>query len=657
MADRTINVAGDFSQSVEITNSLQNGENCVAEHYSHSEGFATSATGEYSYAGGYRSYASNHLSYVWSGDRDNTGDFKSHGEGTYNLYFPIGGTEPIDRLYLNNKTLKTNISDAFDSSYSNSSLKASDNEWSGTNTFKGNITLADGADISATANSKLSFPAGSIVEIGGTATAVTITDETKNNRIATLEYVSNLFQSSLSEISKNYVKWNASASAAIGSTIRPVYVNKNGSVAPVSGDVVFRGTSNAAGSDTQFVYMKGGSITPSTVSAGNLGNRLIYFNNGTLTNSTSSVGGATTLTYLSNGTITASKANVGENSSSCAVPVYLKNGVITSFARNTNIGSNIRPVYLKGGSITECSRDIPSGGGGGGGITRVDVAADIKRPQANLFFTALSSATDGNNAVTITASLARPTIPNIEGLEEKHNEFSKSISELDTTTKSLSTKCSTLETEVGKRAMKFTVGVSGTGNVISSATFSNNAISLQRGVNAITTLNSDVHPTGGTGNVIASIRVGTDKTSITPYMTKAVTSVNESRTSQKNNEFVSYINMTGSQLIVGYGTPSGGGSKAALKVSTVNATSVAKKPSLSITTNQAGVTFIYLVTSLDNSHGLNFSVDGTSSTIRTTGGLLSVQELKAGVKIEISAASSYSDAQTFNLYASTLYTV
>lgn len=499
MADRTINVAGSFKQPVDITNSLQNGYGCTANNYSHSEGFETSATGEYSYAGGYHARAFDNFSYVWSGKNDNNSVFESNGEGTYNIYVKEGSDNVLDKIYANAVSLKNRIETTFGPSFSNASLRASSNTWSGTNTFNANVTLGSGANIEGSNTSQLNFPSGSTVNFQGTANAVTITDTIKNNRIATLQYVSNLFQSSINAISANYVKRGGS-SVAIGSSVKPVYINEYGNAVAISNDVVTRGNNTTEGSTTRFVYMNGGSITPSTGTVGNDGKTIVYLNNGTLTASNVNVGTdneGKTITYLKSGKITQSTATVG----SSLVPTYLSNGVLTQIP-NITIGGEYTPIYIKGGSLTACKREIPSGSGGGGGVTSVTVNSSLNVASGNNFIKTLTSSTDGNGRVTITGTTVRPTIANIDGLEAKHTNFTNSLVGLNSSCTGFNSSCANLVSSLAKYAPKFGVKVTGNGNVISSVAFENSSasINLQKNVTALTAAN-----TSGTGTVLTNL--------------------------------------------------------------------------------------------------------------------------------------------------------
>lgn len=500
MADRTINVAGSFKQPVDITNSLQNGYGCISNNYSHAEGFETSANGEYSYAGGYHANAFHRNSYVWSGKNDNNSVFQSNGEGTYNIYVKEGSDNVLDKIYVNAVSLKSRIETTFGPSFSNASLRASSNIWSGTNTFNTNVTLGNGANIEGSNTSQLNFPSGSTANFQGTANAVTITDTIKDNRIATLKYVSDLFQSSISTISTNYVK-RGSSTGAIGSSVKPVYINADGNAVAITNNVVTRGNNTIEGGTTRFVYMNGGSITPSTGTVGNDGKTIVYLNNGTLTASNVDVGTVNegkTITYLKSGKITQSAANVG----SSLVPIYLSNGVLTRIPEIT-IGGEDTPIYIKGGSLTACTKRIPSGSGGSGdGVTSVTVNSSLNVASGNNFIKTLTSSTDGNGRVTITGTTVRPTIANIDGLEAKHTNFTNSLAGLNSSCTGFKSSCSNLASSLLKYAPKFGVKVTGTGNVISSVAFENNSasINLQKNVTALTAAN-----TSGIGTVLTNL--------------------------------------------------------------------------------------------------------------------------------------------------------
>jgi len=502
MADRTINVAGSFKQPVDITNSLQNGYGCIANNYSHAEGFETSATGDYSYAGGYHAKASDNFSYVWSGKNDINSTFQSNGEGTYNIYVKEGSDNVLDKIYANAVSLKSRIETTFGTSFSNASLKSSSNTWTGTNTFNANITLGNGANIEGTSGSQLNFPSGSTANFQGTANAVTITDTIKDNRIATLKYVSDLFQSSISTISTNYVKRGGST-GAIGSSVKPVYINAEGNAVAISNNVVTRGDNTTEGSSARFVYMDGGSITPSTGTIGDDGKTIVYLNNGTLTESNVNVGTdneGKTITYLKSGKITQSTATVG----STLVPVFLSSGVITPFTTNKNIGGPTQPIYLKGGSITVCS-SYPAGGGTGKVLTNLllTTEGDYNDPKGtigatgNNFIKTLTGYVDTNGTVILKGTTDRPSINNINGLDSSLHYITSSLT-------TISSSCSNLEASLVNYAPKFNVKVSGTGNVISSVTFENNSasINLQKNVTALTAARMS-----GTGTVLTSLAI------------------------------------------------------------------------------------------------------------------------------------------------------
>ena len=360
--------------------------------------------------------------------------------------------------------------------------------------------MGNGANIEGSNTSQLNFPSGSTVNFQGTANAVTITDTIKNNRIATLKYVSDLFQSSISTISANYVKRGGST-GAIGSSVKPVYINADGNAVAISNNVVTRGNNTTEGSTTRFVYMNGGSITPSTGTVGNDGKTIVYLNNGTLTASNVNVGidnEGKTITYLKSGKITQSTATVGSD----LVPIYLKNGVLTQIS-NTTIGGEYLPIYIKGGSLTACKREIPSGsGGGGGGVTSVTVNSSLNVASGNNFIKTLTSSTDGNGRVTITGTTVRLTIANIDGLETKHTNFTNSLAGLNSSCAGFNSSCANLVSSLAKYAPKFGVKVTGTGNVISSVAFENSSasINLQKNVTALTAAS-----TSGTGTVLTNL--------------------------------------------------------------------------------------------------------------------------------------------------------
>jgi hypothetical protein len=502
MADRTINVAGNFKQPVDITNSLQNGYGCVADRYSHAEGFETSATGDYSYAGGYHADAHHNYSYVWSGINDNNGRFESQGDGTYSIYVKNDGENVLDKVYVNTESLKNRIDTTFGPSFSNASLRASANIWTGTNAFNANVTF----DTNSTATFNGTAKFANNVSFGGQkTTALTVTDATIDNRVATLQYVNSLLQSSINFVSSNYVKRGGS-SVAIGSDTQPVYIDDDGNAVAMSSNVVIRGDSIKEGDNNRFVYMNGGSITPSTEDIGNDGKTIVYLKNGTFTTSSISVGAdneGKTITYLKSGTITKSTATVG----SPTVPVFLDNGVVTSFTRN--IGGPTQPIYLKGGSIALCNS---YSGGTTQGLTGLllTTTGDYKDPKGtigatgNNFIKTLTGYVDGNGTVVIKGTTDRPTIPNVEGLEDKHERFTTSLTNISSSLTNISSSCSCLAASLEFYAPKFNVKVSGTGNVISSVAFENSfaSINLQKNITALTEAS-----VSGTGTVLTSLAI------------------------------------------------------------------------------------------------------------------------------------------------------
>lgn len=629
MSDRTINIAGNFKQPVDITNSLQNGYGCVAQNYSHAEGYATSATGEYSYGGGYLANAYDNNSYVWSGDNsDRTANFQSNGPGTYNIYVKSPNENPLNKVFINGKSLKINIDETYGSSIYNSSLLVANNEWTGLNSFTNGIVLASGADITGNDGTSLIFPTNSTANFMGSLVATTVTDSVIDNRVATLEYVKNYCENAFSSFSSNYAKIGNSEESK-GNSIRPVYVSSSGYLSQVDGNVVFRGDSETAGGNDRFVYMDGGSITPSTANVGD-GISIVSVSNGTFVKSSVNVGiyddngnnvEGKSFTYLKNGTITRSKLTIGSSIS----PIFIKDGVITSFKdvwTKENFGSVTRPLYLKNGEFALCN-EIGQSGGGGNGVNAIYLTNEPRTYGnnspgyiggiGNTFIKKITGYINDNNNVTLLASLCRPTIENVENLTENLEEKDNRINYCSLTCGSLKSSLSTYY------APKFSLKVSGTGNVLSSVTFTDNSSISLSTTTAFTS--ASIH---GSGTLVQNISYSGSSLTITKgYPSLKITHSN-------SGNVIASIGYNNSGEITAYKTTtsSNGGIPASdyLKVSKFTSDSITfsanTSQTIKVNATETGYTPIGIVgiclnTSGNNVKGLNIQEFHLSDTQAT----------------------------------------
>lgn len=596
--DRQITLAGDFKQSVNITNSLTNGESCSADDFGHAEGYKSHSHGKYSYAGGYSAYAKDNNSYVWSG-KGSGSLYQSNGEGTYNIYTGSVNTDPLKYIYVDGSTIDSRISSTFSSVYLNTNLLSRTNIWSAKNTYSGAQNggiILDGVNLTGNANSAIELANGSTATFNGTAKAKTLQFKTSTetgvgtlDNLATTQYVKNAFAASLNSISTNYVK-RGNVTTAIGSTSKPVYIDANGNAVAITDNVVFRGTSTAAGNNTQPIYMNGSSIVQSNATVGNTVTPM-YMSGGTFTKLSGNVGNdGKSIVYLNAGAITKSTQTVG----SSLRPVFLKNGSITPIGlkddgTNFTFGGPKRPIYISNGVIALCET-YSTGSGGGGGITSVSIDSG-KILVDNKFVTHLTSTTDANGAVKISANQVRPTIANVDGLVDKHTQFTNSLAGFKSSCTGFASSCSSLHTNIPLvYAPKFNPKVTGTGNVLSSVTFENNgaSINLQKGITALTAAN-----TSGTGNVLTNLSYsGATATATKGY---AVTSVTGQRSSGTTNQFVNALSYSNGTLSVGWGTAQTGGTGVQLSIESwslpnANITVKASCQTLSVTVTKSGWT-------------------------------------------------------------------
>ena len=622
--DRQITLAGDFKQSVNITNSLTNGESCSADYFGHAEGYKSHSHGKYSYAGGYSAYAKDNNSYVWSG-KGSGSSYQSNGEGTYNIYTGSVNTDPLKYIYVDGSTIDSRISSTFSSVYLNTNLLSRTNTWSKKNTYSGAQNggiILDGVNLVGNSNSAIELANGSTATFNGTAKAKTLQFDEKNSAetgvgklddIATTQYVKNAFAASLNSISENYVK-RGNATTAIGSASKPVYIDASGNAVAITDNVVFRGDESTAGNNLKPIYMKDGSIVPSNASVGDTVTPM-YMKGGTFTKLSGSVGDdEKSIVYLKDGTITKSTETVG----SSLRPVFLKNGSITPIGvkdngDDFNFGGPKQPIYINKGVITLC--DQYSTGGGGGGITSV-LIDEGGAVSTNKFVTNLAAVKDPNGVVKIYANQVRPTMDNIYRLRDEVDskgvitaEGSLSIverkcSSLASSIVTLNNNVSSLHTNIPLvYAPKFNPKVTGTGNVLSSVTFENNgaSINLQRGITALTVANTD-----GTGNVLTNLTYsGATATATKGY---AVTSVTGQRSSGTANQFVNALSYSNGTLSVGWGEAQTGGVTGSLKHERLNVGGSSTYRSASATHD--GIVFVHVSSTWKDVHIIDISIGG-----------------------------------------------
>ena len=260
---RTITIGGNFAQSVKISDSLSNGDQCTAENYSHAEGYKSKSNGKYSYAGGYRAIADHDRSYVWSGRQDDVNRLGSNGEGTFNIY--TGSNNNLNGIYIDGQTLTQQITSNFDSRYSNKVLMESEgNVFTKLNTFDSIAVTGQGVGITTGVNTVANFR--------GILNATTpLTTSTEDERVATVGYVRAMLNSA-TVTSMNEFVHRPAPNVGVGSSINPIYVDENGTaVASVS----------SVGGENQPIYLKDGEMVPLTANVGNPATP-VYLNNGTI---------------------------------------------------------------------------------------------------------------------------------------------------------------------------------------------------------------------------------------------------------------------------------------------------------------------------------------------------------------------------------------
>ena len=267
---RTITIGGNFAQSVKVSDSLSNGDQCTAENYSHAEGCKSKSTGKYSYAGGYRAIADHDRSYVWSGRQDDVNRFGSNGEGTFSIY--TGSNNNLNGIYIDGQTLTQQITSNFDSRYSNKVLMESEgNVFTKLNTFDSIAVTGQGVGITTGANTVANFR--------GILNATTpLTSSTDDGRVATIGYVRAMLNSATLTSMDEFVHRPA-PNVGVGSGINPIYVDENGTaVASIS----------SVGGENQPIYLKDGEMVPLTA---NVGNSItpVYVNNGSIVSCSRSI--------------------------------------------------------------------------------------------------------------------------------------------------------------------------------------------------------------------------------------------------------------------------------------------------------------------------------------------------------------------------------
>lgn len=583
--DRTITLAGDFNQSVEITNSLMNGEACSASDYGHAEGHMSNSEGKYSYAGGYSAYAKHNNSFVWSG-RSNGSNFMSAADGTFNIYTDSGTSDPLNKVYLDGETLYSRINNSFSEDYLNTNLLTSTNVWDKKNTFTGGVNggvILDGVTLTGTSNSTISMANGSTASFSGTLKSKTIAFKLNNetgvnglDTVATTQYVKNLFSSSLADVSNDYVK-RGGASSSIGSSIKPVYINSNGIATPIQSEVVLRHSSSLnIGTMAKPIYMENGYLKQTSNTIGG-GAQPIFMSDGTLFAINGNVcTDGKSLMYMSNGKFVKSDKSEGNN----LRPVYLENGVLkpignTGSGNNYALGGRTRPIYINSeGKFTVCD-PYPSGGGGSTGI--VSVTVDNENVVSNNFLSAIKSVQDSaTGTVQLQLTRSRPTMGNIQNLiddvsDGKGGMIKGKLTWTSGNCSSLMASCKTnydgissihanLPTVYCKKFVKVEEDKNTSGNTIVGINFYN-----QTGTVGPSLIYSKgdrlegVDATTGTGNFIKSISQSQNKVkSVRGY---AVNNVQGDGTTGTFVSSLSYDNA--GNVTVSYGTPSAGTSSRA----------------------------------------------------------------------------------------------
>lgn len=481
--NRTITLAGNFSNNVDITNSLTNGESCSATNYSHAEGYKSSASGEYSFAGGYRSQSSYNRSFVWSGNATSN-EHGSAGTGTFNIW-TNDQSKPLEDVYINGNTLSDAISGKFSDVYGNENLKESNNIWTSSNKFTGQFTVEGNSEFKSQ-NVTFSNTSGAVL-FNCTAKAKTpeynpseSSDSTGLASIATTVYVKNAINSSLNSVLTNYVK-RENPSNPVGSSLRPIYVNSEGNVVEVVDNAVFIDSSlnGKSGSSTGLIYVSDGYVKESVANVGT-NTSPICISSGKFVQSSANVGNdGRSIIYMSGGYIMESTETVGEEktegSSNYIKPIYLKNGKLTEFSETQNVGGELIPVYVKGGKIVPCIREIPSGGGGGG-ISSIKFIDDGDKSAAQLFVKSISSSGGTNpdaGSYKIDVKYSQPDIKYI--LDGQHQIY---ISNNDT------------------------------GNVLSSISLGSDKFTiLQHKINAVNSLSQVSGKEWSSGKVLSSIGI------------------------------------------------------------------------------------------------------------------------------------------------------
>lgn len=138
---RIITVKGKFNNTVIISDSLANGQNCTCPSndtpkYSHAEGKGSVAEGLYSHADGYNAHAESDYSFVWSGRIAQNTTNKDNGESTYSIYT----NDARDKLITDYKNISGDSDDRFDS---NANLLSYMRQTCASNIYINGIKLSD----------------------------------------------------------------------------------------------------------------------------------------------------------------------------------------------------------------------------------------------------------------------------------------------------------------------------------------------------------------------------------------------------------------------------------------------------------------------------------------------------------------------------------
>lgn len=157
---------------------------------------------------------------------------------------------------------------------------------------------------------------------------------------------------------------------SIGSLTKPVYVDKDGFIKPVSYTLAASVNSSGSGADGKLAYYMSGAVAPFTNDqGGTVGSttKPIYILNGKPTpidkdiSDTAIIGGSGSQNkiayYSDNNTVKAFTSIVGDNTKDAIKPIWLNNGVPSIFSQSS--GSNTNGVYINSyGQIVPMSYEL-----------------------------------------------------------------------------------------------------------------------------------------------------------------------------------------------------------------------------------------------------------------------------------------------------------